>query len=467
MKQKILITNKKRRVYSLSENLSPEERVVTFAKCSRSPKSFDEIIKELTVEKTSEFTKRWVIGFGHLSVAEHAVFSIAMENISILATKVIEDNRLASFTEKSTRYQTFNETTYYKPKKIINSMLAKIYQETADYLFQTYNEFYPIINKYIKEKISKTETMTDSFYESICKAKTCDIIRYLLPTATLTNLGITINARNLLQAIKKLLSHPLMEMQEIGQELKQLGQKNAPTLFGSVEPSEYLQKTVPIMDNFVRRKLKGKPKNSQPVELVEYDKNAEERILTSILYRFSNQPYNQIKSKVKKMSRKEREKFLDKVFKNKGQLEVPLRELEHTYYTFDILVDYGAFRDIQRHRICTQTNQLVTVEHGFDIPEEIIEIGLKNKFVSACQRSAKAYEKIAKQFPYEAQYIVALAFKKRVLFTWNLRELYHFISLRTGITGHISYRRIAYQIYQQIAKVHPLITKYIHVIKVG
>ncbi len=196
------------RIYTLND-LPPEIRAVTFAKCSRSPEPFDEIARDLTAEKSAEFHEKWVVGYGHSSVAEHAVLSIAVENVSILATKVIEDNRLVSFTEKSTRYQVSTATNIISRKSFMDSEFASLYEETGNFLFDTYENIFPKILEFVKNKHPKKPEETEKLYEMTSKSRACDIIRLILPTATQTNLGMTINARNLEYAIVKLLSHPL------------------------------------------------------------------------------------------------------------------------------------------------------------------------------------------------------------------------------------------------------------------
>ena len=233
----------KRRIYTLPSSLMPEVKAVTFAKCSRSPENFDDIAKELTNEKSAEFHEKWVVGYGHSSVAEHAIISLAIENVSILATKVIEDARLASFTEKSTRYQIFDKQTVLRPERIINSELADTYNQAIDLLMDTYEEMTEPMREFIKNKYPQKEE-TDRLYNMISKAKACDNIRYLLPTATLTNLGMTINARELEHLIKKMLSHPLKEIQDIGQELKEEAVAEVPTLVRFADKNQYLIQTL-------------------------------------------------------------------------------------------------------------------------------------------------------------------------------------------------------------------------------
>lgn len=454
-----------RRIYVM-KGLSPEVVAVTFAKTSRSPKPFDEIARELTEEKSSQFHERWVVGYGHSSVAEHAVLSIAIENVSILATKVIEDNRLASFTEKSTRYQAFDRNRYHKPKKIMASALAKLYVDTADFLMDNYLDMLSKMTSLLEKKYPAGADEPENMYQMRIKNLALDSCRYMLPAATLTNLGMTINARNLEYAIVKLLTNPLEEMQEIGEEIKNEALTVTPTLVKYTAFNKYFAETSQQMLNLSQSLLAIKrAKNQDGAVLVDYDKGAEDKLVTALLYRFSKYPYNQIKKIVKKMSPESKAKVIDEALNRLGKFDRPLRELEHIYYTFDILIDYGAFRDVQRHRMCTQTNQDLTIEHGYIIPNEIVEAGLKEQYEKSMKKAAKAYKEIIKELPSHAAYIVPLAYKKRTLFTWNLRSLFHFIKLRSGKTGHESYRKLAQQMYDIIAQKQPLLAKYIAVDK--
>ena len=147
----------------------------------------------------------------------------------------------------------------------------------------------------------------------------------------------------------------------------------------------------------------------------------------------------------------------------RGKHDQPLRALEHLTYTFDILVDFGAFRDIQRHRMCTQIPQELGASHGYSTPPEIAHYGLLPTYEECMARAREAYDIIARDFPREAQYVLPLAFRKRVLFTWNLREIHHFVQLRSAKQGHISYRHIAQQVFKEVERVHPLLAKYIRV----
>ncbi|MCK4634729.1 MAG: FAD-dependent thymidylate synthase [Candidatus Aenigmarchaeota archaeon] len=453
----------KRRIYTLN-GLPPEVVAVAFARCSRSPEAFDKIAKELNEDKSRQFHEKWIVGYGHSSVAEHAVLSLAIENVSILATKVIEDNRLCSFTEKSSRYQLFDRNRYYKPKNLMASSLGKVYQETADYILDTYNSLFPTMIDFWKKKYPQPEDVSDKLYQVQLKNKVLDVLRYMLPVSVLTNLGMTVNARNLEHVIVKMLSHPLEEMRGIGEEIKEAALKVTPTLVKYTKYNDYMGETYSAMEKVAEEKLGiVSGDEEQKAVLVEYDKDADNKLVAALLYRFSNLPYKKIKDKVEKMNNEEKAKIVDEALKKMGKFDRPIRELEHVYYTFDVLMDYGAFRDLQRHRICTQTNQECTTNHGYCTPVEIVEAGIKDKYDKCMNLALGAYKKISKEFPKEAQYMVPLAFRKRTLFNLNLRECHHLIKLRTSEFAHASYKSIAQQMYREIDKVHPLLAKYIQV----
>lgn len=465
-------------------NLPPEVVAVLFAYVSRSPNSFRRNLLKLlsdnllgitsslggasslegAKEKARKFHEKWVVGYGHSSVAEHACASLAIEDVSILATKVIEDNRLASYTEKSTRYQVFDKTRYYKPKKLMESGLKELYCSTMDFLFDEYNEIIPTCIDLMRKKYPKGADENDAAYESKTKARACDVARYILPAGTLTNLGMTANARTYEYAIAKLLSDGLEELNLIGEAMKAEVVKLIPTLVKYAERNKYIVKTEQEMPQLCTADA-AMEQEAPYARLVAYDAQAYDKVVTSIMYRYTGRDYSSLFEVVRRMSEERKEKILEGFMKNAGKHDHPLRELEHIYYTFDILLDYGAFRDIQRHRICTQTNQVLSTSHGYSIPEGIKEAGLESRYKLCMERADRAFKAISDKYPLEAQYVVPLAYRKRVLITWNLRELFHFIRLRSSKEGHISYRRVAWGCYDEVSRVHPMFSKYLVVDK--
>ncbi|MDD5254081.1 MAG: FAD-dependent thymidylate synthase [Candidatus Nanoarchaeia archaeon] len=478
-------TNSDRKVFA-TKNFHPEVWALMQARYSRSKEgmreSFLKLLKEDTsnfeklkdeiekikgglesknaTEKAIQFMERWVLGYGHSSVAEGAVIGLSLEGISILATKVIEDNRLCSFIEKSTRYVSFDTSSFYIDEDLKNSEYYEDIKKYLNELFKVYLEMHDPVLNYVKSIVPLQQDMNEAAWERACGARRFDAIRYLLPTCTKTSLGWTVNARQLSHAISKLKSHPLKEMKELGEEIKQEASKVLPSLLRYADEKNYLIKTRREM-TWLGDTFDIMNHNAEPVTLVYNPTDAEEMIISSILYKYKKEPFSNIREKIKHMSHEEREKIFDTFLKDMTEHDWPMRELEHIQFTFDIIIDYGAFRDLQRHRICTQTNQRFTTNLGYDVPKDIINAGMEIKYKEAMDRAKEIYEKVSEKYPLQAQYLLPLGFKKRYLLTMNLREISHLIKLRTIPLAHESYRKIAYRIYEIMKEKQPLLSKYL------
>lgn len=454
--------SKTREVYLLSPKiLSPEVIAVAFAKTSRSPDSFRQIASELTDEKSAKFHEKWVVGYGHASVAEHAVLHIAFENVSRLAVECIESNRLASYTEKSTRYQVFDRDAYTTPSNVAQSRYAKLYRDTIHTLFDTYFDSIKPVREVIRAKYPRKEKESEKRYEARIRSKWIDNCRFLLPSATIANLGMTANARVLEHAIIKMLSHPLQEVRDIGEDVKRVALSEVPTLVKYANRSDYISKlgntklSLPSLGD-----VGSQIDVHSSVKLLDYDVDAEEKFVAATLYRRQQCSFTTALAQTRTMSPDERAQIIEHALGTRGEFDTPLRELEHIVYTFDCVMDNGAYFDLKRHRMMTQTAQALTVELGYAIPSSIEEAGFRSRYCRALDQSIKAFRSIARDFPDEASYIVSNAFNRRVLMTMNLRELFHFCSLRGGPTGHFSYRRIAIRMYELLREVHPAFAGY-------
>ena len=230
-----------RRIYLLdTKKLSPETIAVAFAKTSRSPKSFDDIAAELSDKRSADFHEKWVVGYGHASIAEHAVLHIAVENISRLAVECLESNRLASYTEKSSRYQIWDKNHYFIPEEIRGSDVEDKYSETCKLLFKEYQTAFGKVKKYLSEIKPHQKNESERAYINRIRTYSADVCRYYLPTSSLPNVGVSINARALEHALRKMLSHPLSEVRKIGEEIKAVSLKNIPTLVKYADRNNYL-----------------------------------------------------------------------------------------------------------------------------------------------------------------------------------------------------------------------------------
>ncbi|HEY4690446.1 MAG TPA: FAD-dependent thymidylate synthase [Anaerolineae bacterium] len=455
-----------RDIYLLNPKiLSPEVIAVAFAKTSRSPESFRDIAAELTDEKSSEFHEKWVVGYGHASVAEHAVLHIAFENVSRLAVECIESNRLASYTEKSTRYQVFDRDAYYTPATLAASKHADLYHDTIRALFDAYFDSIEPVRRVILEQYPRRDGESEKKYEGRIRSKWIDNCRYLLPSATLANLGMTANARVMEHAISKMMSHPLEEVRDIGAGVKRVAQAEVPTLLKYAGRGDYLVKIedgswkVEVGDSMAPTSTPAS-RAVQPLTLIDYDPDAEVKFVAACLYRTSGAAFADALSRAGAMSEAERAQVIEAALSGRGDFDSPLRELEHVTYTVDGVMDNGAYFDVKRHRMMTQTPQALTVELGYAVPRAVERAGFGDRYRRALDQSIEAYRIIAKDFPHEASYLVANAFNRRVLMTLNLREVFHFCKLRGAPNGHFAYRRIAVRMYEIIRQVHPVFAQY-------
>ena len=442
------------------KDLSPETIAVTFAKTSRSPKPFDEIASELTDERSAQFHEKWVVGYGHASVAEHAVLHLALENVSRLAIETIEGNRLASYTEKSSRYQQWDEDAFYVPDEILGSSLETPYNETCKALFKAYQESIPKVEGWLKsEKPKQSEESVRAFQRRIM-GEVIDNCRFFLPAASLANVGVTMNARSLEYAICKMLSSPLREVQDIGEKLREVGQAEAPTLVKYAACNKYMVSTRQKMSDIAERI--PEQKSNDTFHLVDWDKTGEEKILAAVLYRFDQaRDYKSCLDYVANLSKAQRKKLAEDLMSDRGKFDQPLREFEYAQMTFEVLMDQGAYFEFKRHRMMTQTMKRLSPEDGFAIPKAITEAGYGDEYIAVMDRAADIYAQIAELNPAASSYIIPNGYNRRVLCTMNLREFYNFYRLRSAENAHFSIRRISQRMAEKIEEIYPTLAQYL------
>ncbi|MFZ3151685.1 MAG: FAD-dependent thymidylate synthase [Anaerolineaceae bacterium] len=447
--------NLSRRVYRLSPSqLSAETIAVTFAKTSRSPEPFDVIAAELDAEKSARFSEKWIVGYGHSSVAEHAILHLALENISRLAIETIESNRLASYTEKSTRYQEWNPKAYVIPEEIIGSTFEERYISVLDGLFATYAEAVTHLRAWSEANTPRIEGESDKAWANRARVKAVDVSRFLLPAASMANVGVTINARALEYAIRKMLSSELQEIQSIGAEVKSVATQELPTLVKYANPIDHLDNVRKIFRQQAS-KIIAEPGQAW-CHLLQSDLQGQEQVLAATLFRFGESSYSDCLQQVLAMSAADKTRLVDSLFEGANDFDVPLRELEYTSYDFDLVMDQGAYFEFKRHRMMSQTAQPLTTRLGYAIPKAISEAGFEMRYRQAMKMAGDLYEDLAAWNPKVAAYVVPNGYNRRVLCRLNLRELFHFIKLRCGENAHFSIRRVARGMFEQVREVHPL-----------
>jgi thymidylate synthase ThyX len=450
-----------REIYLLSPRaLSPETIAVAFAKTSRASESFREIAAELSDEQSAKFHEKWVVGYGHASVAEHAVLHVAFENVSRIAIETIESSRLASYTEKSTRYQKWGQDDFTIPPELREAghPLRDEFIQTVRFLFSTYAESLEPLKNLILQKASRRENESEEAYDRRIRSQYVDRCRFILPGAANANVGLTANARVIEMIIRKMLSHPLAEVRQIGGRMKEVAKAETPTLVKYADAVPYFVETTAEIGN---RESGIGNRGSDWCTLIDYDKDGEKKILAAALYRFNEMPFADALAYVKSLKKKkERAELADALLKRLSRYDTPLRELEYSTYTFDLVMDQGAYAEFKRHRMMTQTPQRLTTRLGYTIPLLVTEAGFGSKYEAAMESAIRMYEKLVEFNPNVAQYIVPNGFNRRVLAQFNLREAFAFCQLRSAANAHFSIRRVAQKIYEEMSRVHPLLTKY-------
>ena len=453
---------KPRRIYLLNpKDYSPETIAVAFAKTSRSPKPFDEIANELNDERSARFHEKWVVGYGHASVAEHAVLHLALENVSRLAIETIEGNRLASYTEKSTRYQQWDQDAFYVPDELVGHVLEEVYIHTCQRLFETYLDCITPVREWLYGAMPRKAEESDQNYERRLKPAAVDICRYLLPAASLANVGVTINARSLEYAICKMLSSPLAEVRAIGQGLLDVGQDETPTLIKYAGCNAYLLAVEKKMAEY-SHELSQQGGDQDDFCLHAWDADGEARVLAAILLRFSQAlDFQSCLDYVNHLPQDKKAALVSDLMADRGKFDQPLREFEYAQMTVEAVMDQGAYFEFKRHRMMTQTVQPLSPALGFAVPTGITQSGCEGEYLAAMRQAAVIYDRIADWNPAVASYIIPNGFNRRVLFTINLRQAFHLCRLRGASNAHFSIQRVAYQLAEAIKQVYPHLGRYL------
>lgn len=458
------VTNLDKKVFGL-KNLPEEVISLLFAYYSRSEKGLREVLQELLKEelihgekvvqtpilneRAKKFHEKWVIGYGHSSIAEHSMLHIGVEDFSILAVKELEKARLASFTEKSTRFVLFSPEKIYEPP-IKEQELKRKYVDYTRKLITTYVKWYELYSKPLGE-IKVNYAISKNL-----RHVACDLLRYLLPCSVLTNVGITVNARELAYIIRRLLASKLPEVKELGGLLLEEGKKLTPTLLRYIEPSpSYTFINERIEANF--RKEDGYDGITDELVNIINIRGDIDDIILAILFETSPKSFVELQFKVKNMKEEEKLVVLKEYVLSRGEHEQGGRALEAMEVIFEVTCDYGSLRDIQRHRITTLIEQPLTPYLGYVIPSPLeTNNPIKGEYINLMVEGIKLYEEIKeKEGPFLAQYSLPLAFRKKALFIMNLREIIHFLELRSRPQGHPSYRTITLSLYELLVKYKP------------
>jgi thymidylate synthase ThyX len=477
------------------------DRGALMSRYSRTDKTMRRIFLEEFAKNPNrgeEFYERVLLEYGDDSVAELGEAQVAIEWVSNIAAKKIEDHRIGlSYLEKSSRYVALNQQVngqykYCREDAIMASSHADQYIQACDHAFAVYSKNIQPLQKFISErepidrflffdsmskqdipygnlKLSKDIESAERIYKATIKAKSLDVLRGLLPASTLTNLGITGNGRAFEYLLSTMLASNLNEIKKMADQLhtelkvviptfvKRANDKHGKTL------QSYLVDTRNAISELARYYIKHikVEENPQSVKLLNFEDNSESeiKVASAILYEYAEgQSLERITQYIRSIMPEDRQKIIQTYTKFRtNRRDRPGRAFEIVEYTFEMFTNFGMFRDLHRHRILTMERQLLSTKHGYDIPAEIIDLDIAKDYKDCMYNCKEVYEIISKKMPEAAQYIVNFAYRYPYFIKVNLREACHIIELRTVPQGHPDYRYACQKMFSQIKRVHPIL----------
>lgn len=428
------------------------------------------------IKKAQNFYDRILDGYGDDSIGELGGAHLAVENVSMLAAKLLEDSRIGgSPLEKSTRYVYFDqkvngEYLFYREPVLMTSAYRDIYINTSNMLFETYSRLIPPLTAMIDDKLPKDPGISKAAYTAALRAKVLDCLRGLLPAGTLTNMGIYGNGRFFEQLINKLNVSNLAEAQDIGKRMHEELSKVLPSFVRRSHPSHHTHKSFSQFFEAMQAELHVATernahfaeKTEEPgVRMISSDPEAVIKVAAALLFAHGNRGLLELIEHCRRLPEEELARILDAgCGSRENRRHKSPRALEHANFTFEIIADFGVYRDLHRHRMLTQERQLLCCDYGFHVPKEIIDTNIEAEYLAALYKAKEVFNQIATELPEEAQYIVPMAYHVRWYFHVNLRALQWLCELRSSAAGHPNYRLVAQMIVKQVCQAFPAFERY-------
>lgn len=464
-------------------NLPEVVKGALFARYSRSHKNLrrlflDEFVGDLDIsgdhsvdatvglERAEQLYARVFVEYGDDSVAQLGGVHLACEQASNVLTKVLEWGRLMSYLEQSTRYIDYDQRLggryrFYRDPAVLSSRFGTRYVGEMDRLFDSYSALLGPLTDHVRAVIPKQPGDSDFAYRQATHAKALDAARGVLPAGALSNVGIYGSGQSFEQLLLRMRSHPLPEARQYADLMLVELRKVIPSFLRRVDLPErgeawsrYFGATRRTTAALVEELFGNEqPAPADLVTLTDFDPEGEDKLLAAICFPHTDLSEAQIAERLRTFGTDERAALLRAYVGTRlDRRHKPGRAFERTGYRFDVLSDYGAFRDLQRHRMLTIEWQRLTPTHGYVVPQLVLDAGLGDAYDEAMMRSADLYYDLADDFPDQASYAVAMAYRVRYSMQLNAREALHLLELRSGSAGHPSYRRIALEMHRLIAE---------------
>jgi len=445
---------------SVSQDLTPETISAAYARISRSPKTVDELRRDARteVDKARKSNRNIVFDMGHSSVAEHAVFNIDVIGVSRFLVEEIEKFRLCAYTEKSQRYVLFNKD-FVIPEEIREAGFADAFVETVEMQNDFYHRLYGELRPYVFEK--NKDLAADPANKSLLEGWAKEDARYVIALATETQLGMTLNARNLELMLRRLAALPLAEARLYAEKLYAATKDIAPSLIRYTEATHYDRLTRQNLKTRAEKLLSAKSgaksnKGEADLTLVSATPKADLHMAATLLFSASGLPYNTCLKQAAKLSPRDLKGLFKTVLQNAQSYDAVLREFETVDLQFEMAVSASCFAQLKRHRMATVLTQDYDPELGVTVPPSVRAIGRQKEFLQVISKTSEIYRLIRQKNPAAAAYVLTNAHRKRVLMKLNAREMYHLSRLRSDAHAQWDIRLLSDRMLKQARKVMPL-----------
>ncbi len=420
----------------------------------------------VNMRKAEQLYQRVFFEYGDDSVAQLGGTHLACEQASNLLTKVLEWGRLAAYLEQSTRYIYYDvplgdRYRYQTPPEIAGSDLHVDYLAHMDTLFETYGRVVAGMREVYEQRFPRNPDDPASVWNATIRAKACDAARGLLPASTMSNVGIYATGQAYEMALLRMMASPLAEAREYGDMMLGELRKVIPSFLTRVDrpdrgvvSAEYMENNRNALE-LLAADLEGEPEPTDwSVTLTDWDADAEIDLAAAALYAATDISDAEVQRQVRAMSDGQRAEIIAALVGDRtNRRHKPSRAMERVRYRFDIVCDFAAFRDLQRHRMLTLEWQRLSTRLGFHTPEDVVEAGFEDEWARLMQESAAFYERVDDELGADvAQYVVPFAANIRFMMEMNAREAFHLIELRSQPQGHPTYRRVAHEMHRLIGE---------------
>jgi flavin-dependent thymidylate synthase len=445
------------------EDVTPETLAASYARISRDPRPVDELrtAAREEVEKARRSNQTIIFKMGHHSVAEHAVFNFDIIGASRLAIEEIEKFRLCSFTEKSQRYITLGDD-FILPEEIKRAGREEAFLRTIRAQNAFYHHLYEKLRPFFFDK--HRDAARDARNQSVLEGWAKEDARYAVSLATEGQLGMTVNARNLEHMIRRFAARKLLEVRQLGTEIYALAKEVSPSIILLTEPSRFDAMTYGELrasaDGLLwskKNSLRVEEGGSEPVALVDYTPEGDDRVLAALLHTSSSLPYERCLAAIQRMKPEEKKEFIETSFRHMEFYDFPLREFEYASLTFSLVISASCYAQLKRHRMATLTCQDYDPGLGVAVPPSVEEAGAVRDFAEVMERTSDTYALLQRDVGEAAAYVLTNAHRRRVLLKVNARELYHISRLRQDPTAQWDIRQVVGRMAELARDVMPLV----------